>query len=51
MPELGKYAAEVGIAYAAGLAMIIGLVLFCVWRARRVRSALRALEERRTGDG
>jgi len=46
MPELGRYAAEVGIAYGASLVLIAALVSFSLWRARRIREALRELEER-----
>jgi len=46
MPDLGKYAAEVSIAYGAGLLLIAALVLYSLWRSRRIREALRELEER-----
>ena len=51
MPDLGKYAAEVGIAYSASLILIVGLVLFTVVRARRARNDLRKLEQRMSNRG
>lgn len=52
MSEPGKYAAEVGMAYGVSLILIAGLILFSLWRARRVRNALRALEQdERPGHG
>lgn len=47
MPELGPYAAEVGLAYAATGVLLVGLVAYVLIRARRVRRALDELESRR----
>jgi len=51
MPDLGKYAAEVGIAYGASLTLIVMLVIVSWVRARRMRRALQELEERRELNG
>ena len=44
MPDLGKYAAEVLIAYAASIGVLTILVVLSVRRARRVKRALEAVE-------
>ncbi|MGP6085701.1 heme exporter protein CcmD [Antarctobacter jejuensis] len=46
MPELGKYAGAVLSSYAVSLGLIVALVIFSVWRARRVRAELKKVEER-----
>ncbi|KAA2312696.1 heme exporter protein CcmD [Pseudooceanicola sediminis] len=46
MPELGKYAAAVLTSYAVSLLLLAGLAAFSLWRARRVRAALRKVEDR-----
>ena len=51
MPDLGKYAVEVLGAYGGGLALLGVLVALTVWRGRRVRRALRAVEQRRERSG
>ena len=47
MPELGKYAFEVVLAYGASIGLIAVLCGASVWRAKRVKKALRAVEARR----
>ena len=49
MPDLGKYAPEVMGAYGVGIGLIVALVCVTLWRARRVRRALRRVEDRRGG--
>ena len=49
MPDLGKYAVEVGLAYGVSLALVIGLIGQSVWRYRAVRAELQRVE--RGGDG
>ena len=44
MPELGKYAAEVLTAYAAGLGLLAVLVAGVLLRARAMRRRLDAAE-------
>ncbi|MFV2033990.1 MAG: heme exporter protein CcmD [Halocynthiibacter sp.] len=51
MPDLGKYATEVFAAYGASLLLIAALVTLSWTRARRMRRALRDLEERRKRNG
>lgn len=46
MPDLGRYAFEVGLAYAGSLVLLGGLVAWVWWRGRRVRARLAALETR-----
>jgi heme exporter protein D len=43
---LGKYAAQVVGSYAFSLILIVAIVVFSVWRSRRVRRALAEAEER-----
>jgi len=47
MPDLGKYAFAVLTSYAASIVLIAGLVALSLWRAARVRAALREAETRR----
>ncbi len=49
MPDLGRYALEVGFAYAATLILLLTLVGITIWRGRRVKRALQAAEGRRHG--
>jgi heme exporter protein D len=47
IPDLGRYAAEVGLAYAGSLTALLGLVGWVWLRGRRVRDRLAAVEARR----
>jgi len=46
IPELGKYALPVLSAYGATIGLLLALVLASIWRGRRVRAEMRALEKR-----
>lgn len=46
MPDLGKYADAVLSAYGVTLALIVLLAGLSIWRARRVKRALDAFEEK-----
>ncbi len=46
MPDLGTYATEVMLAYAASLAMLAALIVWIWARTRRVKHALQTLETR-----
>ncbi|MFQ6552794.1 heme exporter protein CcmD [Aestuariibius insulae] len=46
MPDLGKYAAEVLLAYGVSLALLALVIGVSWWRARRVRRALAKVEGR-----
>lgn len=46
MPDLGKYAVEVGAAYAVSIALLVGLVAISIMRARKTARALKEAEER-----
>ena len=48
MPELGKYALEVALAYGVSLALLAGIVLLSVRQSRRVRRRLDRAEARQT---
>ena len=47
MPDLGKYAFEVTLAYGVGLGLLAVLIVAYVLRARHVKAALAAAEGRR----
>ena len=47
MPDLGRYALEVSLAYAASLALIGVLVALSLLRSARVRRQLEEIERRR----
>jgi len=47
MPDLGRYATEVLSAYGLSIALLLLLVLFSIWKARRVRAQLDEVESRR----
>lgn len=47
MPELGDYAFEVLLAYGVSIALVLALVGFSIWRAKRVTRTLREVEARR----
>ena len=49
MPELGKYAGAVLSAYGISLLLLLGLVGFSVWQARRVKGRLERAEQGRDG--
>lgn len=46
MPELGKYATVVLSSYAVSLGFLAVLVGLTLWRAARVKAALREIEAR-----
>lgn len=45
MPDLGKYAGEVTLAYAVALALLLGISAIYLVRALRVRAELRKAED------
>lgn len=47
MPELGKYAATVLLAYGVSLLLIAGIILLSLWQSARMRAKLRDVEGRR----
>ncbi len=47
MPELGRYAFAVLTSYGAALALLSGLIVYSVLRAKRVLRQLREAEARR----
>lgn len=47
MPDLGKYAFEVSMAYVVSLALLAVLVGVTIAKGRKVRADLRAFEEAR----
>lgn len=51
MPDLGKYADAVLSAYAASILLLVLLVLASLWRGRRVRAEMTAVENRMKRDG
>lgn len=46
MPELGKYAGAVLSSYGVSLALLAVLAGLSIWRARRMKAALRKVEDR-----
>ena len=48
MPDLGRYAFEVTLAYGVSLALLVGVVVLSVARARRIARALDDAEGRRS---
>ncbi|QOL79717.1 heme exporter protein CcmD [Pseudooceanicola spongiae] len=46
MPELGKYAGAVLSSYGLSLLLLALLTGLSLWRARRMKAALRKVEER-----
>ena len=46
MPDLGKYAVEVGLAYGVSLALLLGIVWISVVQSRRAKRDLEDAEER-----
>lgn len=51
MPDLGKYAGEVLLAYGLSLAALALLAALVWWRGRRVRRQLEAAEAEASGQG
>lgn len=51
MPELGRYALAVGLAYAGSLTLLAGLVAWVWLRGRAARARLAEIEARRAGRG
>ncbi len=51
MPDLGKYADTVISAYVASILLLALLILFSLWRGRRVRAEMADLEKRMSRDG
>lgn len=49
MPDLGKYAAEVLMAYGISLVLILGLIWWSLRSAARVEKELSETEARRDG--
>lgn len=50
MPDLGKYAAEVGMAYGISLGLLAVLIGFVMLRSARVKRAVREVESRVKGE-
>lgn len=50
MPDLGKYAAEVALAYGATIVLVAGLIILSVTESRRTKRTLDETEAR-TKDG
>ena len=50
MPDLGKYAAEVALAYGATIVLVVGLLVLSITESRRIKRALDETEAR-TKDG
>lgn len=48
MPDLGKYAVEVTLAYGVSLGLLVLIVVASVLRARKVAAELEAAEGRRS---
>lgn len=46
IPDLGRYALEVSLAYAGSLALMAALVGWVWWRGQRIRRALAETEAR-----
>lgn len=51
MPDLGRYAMEVSLAYLASLGLIGALALWYWLRGRAVRRQLNEVENRKVGNG
>jgi len=51
MPDLGKYETTVLSAYGVTILLLVALVGLSLWRARKVRRALAAQEERMARNG
>ncbi|GHC14837.1 heme exporter protein D [Gemmobacter caeni] len=46
MPDLGKYAVPVLGSYAVAIGLIAAIVALSIWRSRRMKRALDAVEAR-----
>lgn len=46
MPDLGKYAAEVGLAYGVSLTLLLGIIWISAAQSRRAKRDLDDAEER-----
>ena len=46
MPDLGKYAVEVGLAYGVSIALLVGIVWISVVQSRKADAALKEAEAR-----
>ena len=51
MPDLGKYGEAVLSSYGISLALLIGLVVLSVLRARKVKAQLQEVEARGSRNG
>ncbi len=51
MPDLGKYADTVLSAYAASILLLVLLVAVSLWRGRKLRAEMEAMEARMRRDG
>ncbi|WP_343035226.1 heme exporter protein CcmD [Parasulfitobacter algicola] len=51
MPDLGKYAADVLLAYAVSIILILGFVVFCWLQSRMAVKRLKDMEDRREHRG
>ncbi len=49
IPDLGKYAAEVGLAYAVSIALLVAIVGLSWRQSKRQKAALDAAEARKNG--
>ncbi|MGX9354161.1 heme exporter protein CcmD [Roseobacteraceae bacterium S113] len=49
MPDLGEFSFYVLTAYGVSVSLVVALCLVSVWRARRVRTQMEALEKRLRG--
>ena len=51
MPDLGKYADAVLSAYAVSITLLVAIVALTLWRGRKVRAEMDAVEKRSGRDG
>ncbi len=51
MPELGKYAETVLSAYAASIALIVGLVTVSIIRSAKIKKQLQSIENKVKSNG
>jgi heme exporter protein D len=49
MPDLGRYATEVLMAYGGSIALLLIIVGVSIWKAGQVRRRLEVVEARREG--